>query len=112
MRSFQNGARIVEEATGMLNGRPSPSTTLQAAAATKAGLAIARDAVGVPSPEAAARVGLIVQVNNAAPEGPAPVGGAPAGNLWATLVGARQFAAPAADPYDAPSPLPPALASR
>ena len=115
MAAYQNGLKVVQKAEASLKVNGDMPSVLRAATATEKGLDIAMKAAGVPTVAQGAQLGVMVNVqqnNGGSGEGSAPIGGAPAGNLWATLVEARRFVAPAVDPYDAPSPLPPALASR
>lgn len=116
MAAYQNGLTVINKATAALRTTSEMPGVLRAAAATEKGLDIAMKAAGVPTVAQGSSLGVMVNVqqNNGAPDGSAaaPVGGAPAGNLWSVLVEARRFTPPAVDPYDAPSPLPPSLASR
>lgn len=114
MAAYQNGMKVVQKAEASLKVNGDMPSVLRAATATEKGLDIAMKAAGVPNAAQGAQLGVMVNVqqNNGGAEGASPIGGAPAGNLWATLVDARRFTPPTVDPYDAPSPLPPALASR
>lgn len=114
MAAYQNGVTIINKATASLRVNSEMPGVIRAATATEKGLDIAMKAAGVPSVAHGANLGVMVNIQqgNGGADGAAPVGGSPQGNLWSVLVEARRFTAPAVDPYDAPSPLPPALASR
>lgn len=113
MASYQNGVKIINRASAALTANADMPAVLRAAVATEKGLDLVMKSAGVPSVAAGANLGVMVNINQGnGTEGAAPVGGAPAGNLWTILIEGRRFAPPAVDPFDTPSPLPPSLASR
>lgn len=113
MASYQNGLSIINKATAALKTNGDMPAVIRAAVATEKGLDIVMKCAGVPSVPAGSQLGVMVAIQqNVGTEGGAPVGGAPAGNLWTILVEGRRFTPPPVDPFDAPSPLPPSLASR